>query len=502
MCIHPHSQPLIYVTIGNRPGDAQEAAFTHRCRKDTMNLAKKLLKAAMWLGLALAGLLIVTCLAVLGINWRDQPPSEAALQLLKLSASQPAVADQDNAYVYMMGFSADPAQEPQALGARRIASALTLLEKSPDAFIPDLPDKARDFKPKRSAELQALLKTCNTTVDAPCMKALDSGGNTLADWLASEPLLLERYKALLTRPAYVQRLPFQINTPLPPYIQVQEGQKLLLAQAWQLAAQGDAAAVNKLLTQDIAFWRQKLAASDSLIAKMVAARAVQRNLVWGHAILRRLPSALMAHSMPQPWTTPMSDAERAMLPSLTGEWVASNSIFKHSREGSFSETDGTLKSWLSDTLFLPLLQPQDSSNKHAQELLSLDAALQAPYAQYPAAVERARLMAEKDRDESLSMFFLKRIYNPVGEVLLSIGRPDLISYAVRVSDLEGLRRMTVLSAELHSQGAATGDMAQKLADAAARNPYTGQPFTWDASAKAVVFTGLEKGERGRHALVY
>ena len=468
-----------------------------------MNLAKKLLKAAMWLGLAVAGLLIVAYLVVLGINWRDQPPSEAALRLMKLSASQPAVADQDNAYVYMMGFSADPAQEPQALGVKRIASALALLEKSPDALMGYLQDKKHDFKPQRSAELEALLKTCNITFDAPCLKALDNGDNTPAAWLASEPLLLERYKALLTRPAYVQRLPFQMSTPFLPYTKVHEGQKLLLAQAWQLAGQGDAAGVNKLLTQDIQFWRQNLAACDTLIAKMNATNSLQRHFMWGYAILRRLPPALMTHGMPQPWTTPMSDAERAMLPSLTGEWVESNNLFKYTKEeGSLPEIDWTLKSRLFDTIFQSLLQLQDSSNKHAQELVSLDAALQVPYAQYPAAVERARIMEEKDRDESLFMFFIKRIYNPTGEALLSIARPDLISYALRVSDLEGLRRMAVLTTELRDQGVAAGQMAQKLTEAPVRNPYTDQPFVWDASTKTVVFTGLQKGERGRHALFY
>lgn len=469
-----------------------------------MNTAKRMLKAAMWLGLAIAGLLIVAYLVLLGVNWRDQPPSQAALRLMKLSASQPAVADQDNAYVYMMGFSADPALEPQALGTQRIASALAQLEKSPDALMEDFPDKEHDFKPQRSAELQALLKTCNTALDAPCLKALDNSGKILVDWLASEPLLLERYKTLLTHTAYVQRLPFQMNTPLPPYPQVHDGQKLLLVQAWQLAAQGDAAGVNKLLTQDIAFWRQNLAASDSLIAKMVAARAVQRNFVWGNAILRRLPPALMTHGMPQPWTTPLSDAERAMLPSLTGEWVAYNSLFKHFKEGGTAappELDWTLNNRLLEPMLPPFLQLQDSSNKYAQELASLDAAMQVPYAQYPAMLQREQAALDIKAQESLFMFFARRIYNPVGEFFLSIGWSP-IDYAMRVSDLEGLRRITVLTTELRSQGAGTGDMAQKLAEATARNPYTGQPFVWDDSAKAVVFTGVEKGERGRHALVY
>lgn len=467
-----------------------------------MNLAKKLLKAVMWLGLAIAGLLTVTYLVVLGVNWHDQPPSEAAIRLMKLSASQPAVADQDNAYVYLMGFSADPAQEPQALGTKRIAWVQAQFEKSPDAFIGNLSDKEHDFKAQRSPELQALLKTCNTAVDAPCLKALENGGKTLAAWIASEPLLLERYKALLDRPAYVQRLPFNMNTPFPSYAKVYEGQKLLFAQAWLLAGQGDAAGVNKLLTQDIRFWRQNLAACDTLIAKMLATGALKRHFMWANIVLRRLPPALMAHGVPQEWMTPISEAERAMLPSLAGELAASNSILKHTKEGRLPEIDWTLKSRLFDSMLQPLLQPQDSSNKHAEQLASSDAALQVPYAQYPAAVERARAMLEKNRDESLFIFFAKRIYNPVGEVLLAIGNEDPIWYAVRVSDLEGLRRMAVLTTELRSQGAATGQLAQKLAEAAARNPYTGQPFVWDDSARAVVFTGLEQGARGRHALFY
>lgn len=34
------------------------------------------------------------------------------------------------------------------------------------------------------------------------------------------------------------------------------------------------------------------------------------------------------------------------------------------------------------------------------------------------------------------------------------------------------------------------------------DPYSGKPFGWDESANAIVFTGLERGERGRHAILY
>jgi hypothetical protein len=33
-------------------------------------------------------------------------------------------------------------------------------------------------------------------------------------------------------------------------------------------------------------------------------------------------------------------------------------------------------------------------------------------------------------------------------------------------------------------------------------PYTGEPLGWDAAEGAIVFTGLEPNERGRHAFKY
>lgn len=476
-----------------------------------MTIAEKLLKTVMWLGLAMAGLIIVITLVVLGINWHDQAPSEAATRLMKLSSSRPSIADKDNAYVYLMGFSVEPAQDPLAWGSKRITWAQEQLKKSPDAFLDpkDLPGKDHDFKAQRSRELQTLIATCHKTVDAKCLQALGNGEKTIAAWLASEQWLLERYKTLLAHPAWSETLPtlpFGGNTPLPPYQNAFEGQKLLLAQAWQLAGQGNAAGVRKLLAEDMRFWRQGLVSSNMLIGKMIAVGALKRHFTWANLILRRLPPAVMAQGIPAQWRTPLSDSERAMLRSLAGELAVANSLLKQTKESKSSALDmaGTagVLSRLSDPIFQSLLQPQDASNKYAEQLVSSDAALQVPYEQYPAAVERARAVWNQKRDDALLTFFAKRIYNPTGEYLLSIGSWDPTEYAVRISDLEGLRRLTLVTTELRSQGVSNGQLAQKLAEAPAHNPYTGQPFVWDDSAKAVVFTGLEKGERGRHALMY
>lgn len=115
-----------------------------------------------------------------------------------------------------------------------------------------MPGKDHDFKAQRPGELKALTEACKEA-DAQCLKALKNGDKTIAAWLALEPWLLARYKALLTHPAYLQTLPLDVRTPIPHYSDVHEGQRLLLARVWQVAGQGDAAGVRAMLAEDVQF---------------------------------------------------------------------------------------------------------------------------------------------------------------------------------------------------------------------------------------------------------
>jgi hypothetical protein len=86
--------------------------------------------------------------------------------------------------------------------------------------------------------------------------------------------------------------------------------------------------------------------------------------------------------------------------------------------------------------------------------------------------------------------------------MFAVSAPDFTSYAVRVADLEGIRRTALLATELRNQHIPSDLVGQYLRDAQDRNPYNGEPFVWDDAADAIVFTGLESGERGQHSLLY
>ena len=84
-------------------------------------LAMKVLKVVGLCLLGLLGLVVLLYLIGVAVNWRDQPPSAAALEMKELLTNRPPVADADNSFVYLMGFSVPASMDPQAAGAKRKA---------------------------------------------------------------------------------------------------------------------------------------------------------------------------------------------------------------------------------------------------------------------------------------------------------------------------------------------------------------------------------------------
>jgi hypothetical protein len=290
--------------------------------------------------------------------------------------------------------------------------------------------------------------------------------------------------------------------PLPGYIEVLDAQMLLYANAWMAAGKSDTATVKSLLEKDLRFWRRVLASSDVLITKMIAVAALKRHFYWSNAILRRLPSAVVMEGVPDSWSQPISEQERSMLRSLVGEWRFSDGMTKQIKDGHITLLDyGEEVSLLDNVVWFfvsPTLKTQDGSNIYAELILETVDMLEVPYEKFPQASERARAFWDQRKESA----FPSRAYNITGDYLFSSGSWDLVSYSDRVNDLEGIRRIAVAATELRSRGIPIQQVPEALLNMNTGNPYTGGPFTWDEEQGAIVFQGLEPGERGTHSLVY
>ena len=147
----------------------------------------------------------------------------------------------------------------------------------------------------------------------------------------------------------------------------------------------------------------------------------------------------------------------------------------------------------------PLYRPQDSRNNNAAYLLATAQLLSVPLDGYEEAVNRTAALAERTAREALPP---RSAYNIVGRVLMGIGVYDFGKYARRLGDLEGVRRAALLAATLHAANVGTREVSAALHASALRDPYRDKPFDWDANEAAIIFRGLEIGERSVHRIYY
>jgi hypothetical protein len=429
---------------------------------------KRILKWLGWLVGGAVALVVVAYLALLAINWRDRPPSEAARRLQAIYRDRPAVADADNGFVFVMSF-------------------------------------APGYKSPRSPAAQKIADACKAPSWIECSRALEGSEQTLREWIQSEQWLLDRYVTLLHRSGWVETVPTSASAPLPAYATVLDGQKILFAKAYLRATDKDAAGVRELLGDDVRFWRRVLASSDILITKMIAVAALHRHFAIGNLILRRLPPDLELQAQPSEWSTTLSDVERSMLRTFTGEWVFGDHLMREALQSASvaasasSESEPGLIDRLTSRAFAPLFQVQDTNNLRADMFIRGAETMNVPVEEIPEATKRARKIFDQP-DGAHEPF--TTLYNPLGRMSVWVGASGFAGYGARVTDVEGSRRAAVLTTSLRSHKLPIEQIPAALAASDLRAPYTGKPFEWDADEQAIVFTDFAPSDRARHAFVY
>jgi hypothetical protein len=463
-------------------------------------MLRKTLVVLAWVAGGLFGLCALLYLVALAVNWRDAEPSAAAIRMADLHRNRPAVRDEDNGFIYMMGFPVGPDDDPMAMGFRRVdwlreSEGDTSLDLNRDP-LGDPPDYRADRDPAIREYLEACAPRgtgCDDTLEAA--SKVFEGSEGADDWL------LARYRTLLNREGWRELISIDLGSPIPSYAIVMDGQKLLLLHARIRAGKRDAAGVKEVLSDDLRFWRQVLESSDILISKMIASAAILRHFKVGATILASLPPENVAAALPMEWQAPITDSERSMERCIAGEWqFMSNVIRDAATRDSAAEfvTDHSISSRVFWSLTEPMFQPQDTINVYTKHYARAAQLLEGvPFADFEHATDRVTELSRTAANESLPP---SSLYNFLGRMITGIGAADFGSYARRVGDLEGVRRAALAAIGLHAAKVTPDAIPAALADSELRNPYDGEPFAWDATDGAVVFRGLELGERGEHRI--
>lgn len=446
------------------------------------NLKAKLLKVVA--GVLL--LLLALVLAVLFVNRQDLPPSAAALKLQRIATGVAAVADRDNGYVFVFGLSSPDNSDPGLAGMAHVEWLRTFMAKAGAYEQPDYPGEKRGSAEIRDPELKQFAGVCRDDNRA-CAEAIERDPARLEAWTLRNSKLIENYERLLEFRQWRDLWPSDPRLPIAPTSPVFEGQRLILIKAWLMAGKGDESGCRNLLERDLTFWRMVLAESSGIINKLIAARAIEQHFEMGNLVLRRLPAAKAMHAIPNVWKEAISARERSMERVMANEWefadktigLAAQTSDKRSRDDeSFSEA---LRAKLLGRF---LLQRQATSNANATRMLGIVSLFDLDYKEIPGAAKTlfaSKEFAERDLLE-LS------VYNPAGQVLLNMGNMDTFSkYGFRVANLEGVRRATLLAAQLRSDGVTAENVADALRGSDLRDPYDGNAFGWNSAENSFVF---------------
>jgi hypothetical protein len=456
-------------------------------------MSHKALKVTAWTIGALVAIPVAAYAAAILVNRHDQPPSPDALRLAASYQTRPEIANDDNAFVYFLGFNSALDANPRDVGARRLLwlQGDGPLDASSDPLVAPLdylgahPDVAR-------------FRTACDAVGADCLRVLPDAGRVFEQWTAAQPWLLERYRQLIAHRGWREHVPDDITVPLPSYSGIMHGQRLLLLQATTLAAAGNGGGAAELLDSDLRFWRMVLESSDLLVTKMIAAAAMQRHFQWGNLALRALPAEETPAAPPVEWRAPLTATELSLHRTLVGEWMYFSGTVTKLPAGFSAGESWTARA--SNRLLLGLFQPQDTLNRYSTYFTELDSTLNVPLRSYPDAAGAASSLVQRTAGEA---FPPRSLYNVMGSVLVGIAGPaDYSDYARRLGDLEGIRRAALATATLRAEGTPASAIGAALGASSLRNPYDDGPLGWDADAQAVVFVGLEPGERGEHRFYY
>lgn len=455
-----------------------------------MKALAKILKFVSTCVIGIVGLALLMYLVAVGINWRDAPPSAAVREFEDIIAKRPPLADADNGFVYLLGFAAPADQDPEVIGARRLRW-LETFGANTDAR-PDDPLQSTLGFIEQGTVGQRLRDACTEEDRSVCAREFDA---IAADWQPTEfdALALHRYESLLARTGWREFVPIDISSPLPHLAQAMHAQRLTFLRLAQDAARTDSANIRRVLSADLAFWKRTQREADSLISKMIAVAALRQHFFYSALVMRRLPAGQVAAVIPAEWSQEFSAEDRSMKRVMAGELMFSANLLRQFKRGESPPSDD----WLADywhqnfmgragmTVARPLFQLQDQTNYIAVRHLENAKRFEVPMSEFVA-------VATAMRGESVPREFPTRIYNVTGDLLLSLNDSEFDpDYALRVASVEGARRAALLVAEMHGRGIPAASVAAELGRAALRDPYSNEPFTWDADHQSVVFDGPE-----------
>lgn len=461
-----------------------------------MRYLRRGLKALGWLTLALGGLTAVGLAALIAANWNDDALTEAAQEALQYTLPTEQALE-GNGYLILMGLDApgggDAVEDAMALGRQRLAREIER-RRWVEAHGDDQEGMPSSFGPRNAGDGHDVLpdRLRCPVGELDCFAWVAKHGDEVHALVKAHYGLLKRLSAAARAPQFSNPAPFYLLAEFPPYGLLVRAHELWLAQASLAWMHGQPQQAMDIARQAVQVRSRLANHSNSLIASMIALALQHRELRW--------LSAASAHTGPQTPAAVTKEVEDllsappvSLNQALEGEKQFMASVLYSLKDpGLFNAPEVAVPTWWQ----LPLnwagnlgFLPRQTLNRSINYLQQVQTLSTLPPHQWNAAF--AELVQQWEEGGACAPW--KRLRNITGLCLEAITRFSYQSYAQRVADIEGYRRLVLLQHRASAQQVRWTDLPAWLAQSPQelRNPYTLQPMQWDASENSLVFEGRE-----------
>lgn len=436
--------------------------------------------------------LMAPFIALVVYNRIDESPSARALQY-----SQPhvSIADEDNAWLGLVGIGAARDQDPLDWARQWVAAH----NEGVDLPAVPTPHRSPEFATHGFGEL------CPYR-DVPCLELAELSRPGIEALASENALRLQRYEKVLSLRGWRDLLRTRLDSPTPDGFQTAllylDVQALALVRAIEA---GDMDALRRGIEGIHAhaqFWSGAARHADSLLVAMVAATHIDRAQRLGAALVDRLrPEQFAAIQAPLGALLAIDPTEIEWEGAMAGE----HRLFVHTVGESVGFWSALSRGALKEAVMGVFFAPQATTNTHARLTRLISQQLAAPLTQREAAQLQLQQFTESimpplGEAGRIPGYFA---HNAVGKILVAIAIPAFKTYGDRVWDFEAARRASVLKLDALRNGIDPDRMAAFIGAQPLVDPWTGEPFAWDSLRREIHFMpGSEHWKSPRLAIPY
>jgi hypothetical protein len=430
-------------------------------------------KIAIVVGVVLIVVLVVPLLIV--ALWKDADLGPGAQRWL--TSPIPEVADDENLFYGIVGFSQAGSDDFVAAGAGLMEEANRALEELQKSEAPLSDEKALEAVSRAwgGEPIDDELKDLCRPIEKSCMEEWIATAAELNVLSERHRELLERLERLYGLTAYGMTLTPDYQAPFPSISQLATVHRLKMGLVGAGCASGDFVTALGDLRVDIAFNRRVMVEARLLLTKLIALAMLSEAL---HTYAECLDVNHHAFSE-EGELAPLTLAERSLRKGMQTEFRSGARLLRQlDGHPQILSRETELPSWLVGWLYKPnrtvnLGYGFFAAMADISELPSSDLTEEVP----------KRLAA-------LGPGVTEYVANPIGAILQEVAEPAMVDYPYRFHDLDGLIGLINAKRRLRERNVPGDGINAALADEDLipwRNPYEDIPFRWNSTARNLGF---------------